>query len=329
MSQCFVRRFSDPYSFYENVHGTDISLVLKDKSGFRGDMTQVKFPRMWITRYDIEAAAATIRSASLVNRIVFSFPADFDQGSYRLGSLELRPGDLLTYGPGIANYFHISGPRRSAALIMTHDDLVSTASAITGREPTPPSDPKIIRPATAAMSRLLRLHAAVGRLAKASPNLLDNPAVINAVEQQFAHIVVRCLTDPMREVTRSDVAQHIRVIRRFEDYIASRQYEPVYLAEICAGIGVSERYLRTCCHEHLGIGPIRYLWLRRMNLVHRKLLRCDGSETTVTETATEFGFWELGRFSGEYRALFGEVPSATLRRPPHEGLLPNDPLALN
>ena len=37
---------------------------------------------------------------------------------------------------------------------------------------------------------------------------------------------------------------------------------------------------------------------------------------TVTEIATEFGFWQFGRFAGEYRALFGEPlpPRSTARR---------------
>jgi hypothetical protein len=34
----------------------------------------------------------------------------------------------------------------------------------------------------------------------------------------------------------------------------------------------------------------------------------------VTDIATEHGFWELGRFSVNYRHIFGETPSVTLRR---------------
>jgi len=67
--------------------------------------------------------------------------------------------------------------------------------------------------------------------------------------------------------------------------------------------------------EHLGMGPIRFLILRRMHLVRRALLRADPSASSVTRIVTDHGFWELGRFSVAYRALFGESPSETLRRP--------------
>jgi AraC-like DNA-binding protein len=91
------------------------------------------------------------------------------------------------------------------------------------------------------------------------------------------------------------------------------------LSEVCAAIGTAERTLRVVCEQHVGMGPIRYLNLRRMHLVRRALLRTAPSTATVTQIATDYGFWELGRFSVNYRAIFGETPSATLHRPPDNG----------
>jgi transcriptional regulator GlxA family with amidase domain len=107
--------------------------------------------------------------------------------------------------------------------------------------------------------------------------------------------------------------RHDRIVARFEEFLEANPNTPLYLTEVCAAIGVAERTLRIACEEHLGMGPIRYLTLRRMHLVRRALLRADSS-TTVTRIATDYGFWELGRFSVAYRELFGEAPSVTLKR---------------
>jgi Helix-turn-helix domain len=50
-----------------------------------------------------------------------------------------------------------------------------------------------------------------------------------------------------------------------------------------------------------------------MHLVRRALLQANPSKSTVTRVVTDHGFWELGRFSVSYRALFGESPSETLQ----------------
>ncbi|TYL74005.1 helix-turn-helix domain-containing protein [Bradyrhizobium cytisi] len=103
---------------------------------------------------------------------------------------------------------------------------------------------------------------------------------------------------------------------RFEEFLEENSDTPLYPAEICAAVGAAERTLRAACEDHVGMGPIRYLALRRMHLVRRALLRSHSSTATVTRIATDHGSWELGRFAVAYRALFGESPSVTLQRRP-------------
>jgi AraC-like DNA-binding protein len=105
-------------------------------------------------------------------------------------------------------------------------------------------------------------------------------------------------------------------MRRFRRVVEENPEQPLYIPEICKAIRVPSRTLSMVCQEHLGMGPKRYLVLRRMHLARRALRDAEPHATTVTDTATRFGFWQLGRFSVEYQTVFGESPSATLRRPP-------------
>ncbi len=141
--------------------------------------------------------------------------------------------------------------------------------------------------------------------------------------------MVRCLTDSVTSTLSAGGRRHDVIVARLEEFLEANSGQPLYLAEICTAIGVAERTLRVACEEHLGMGPIRYLTLRRMHLARRALLHADPSKATVTQIATDFGFWELGRFSVAYRALFGESPSDSLRLPSHQHLVPvNRPSAL-
>jgi AraC-like DNA-binding protein len=86
------------------------------------------------------------------------------------------------------------------------------------------------------------------------------------------------------------------------------------MADICAALGVSERLLRECCRKHLGMGPSSYRRLRAMQLVHRALLSGTPDTASVSEVARRHGFGGVGRLAANYRARYGELPSATLRK---------------
>ena len=91
------------------------------------------------------------------------------------------------------------------------------------------------------------------------------------------------------------------------------------ISQICLELRVSQRALNYAFRSQVGEPPVRYLRMRRMNQVRRQLRGAEPDEMTISSVATDFGFYDAGRFSVEYRKLFGESPSATLRRLPCRG----------
>ncbi len=198
---------------------------------------------------------------------------------------------------------------------LSPDDLAKAVSLLVGRELSAPADTFRVRPRPSDLAHLRRLHAAAGELAASAPDVLALPEAARSLEDALTQAMIRCLTDGARLETDRGFRNHLMVMARLEDVLAANPGRPLYLSEICAATSASERTLRICCQEHLGMGPVRYLWLRRMHLARRTLLRASEGSATVTSIAMAHGFWELGRFSVAYRALFGETPLATLRRP--------------
>jgi len=104
-----------------------------------------------------------------------------------------------------------------------------------------------------------------------------------------------------------------QIVDRIERFLLDHFDEPIQLAQLCDATGVSERSLRNACHAVCGTSPKRYLTRRRMEAVRVALAAARPGQATVTRIATDYGFFELGRFAATYSSLFGERPSDTLR----------------
>lgn len=87
---------------------------------------------------------------------------------------------------------------------------------------------------------------------------------------------------------------------------------PVHVSEICAALSVSRRTLHRAFQEVFGLGPVSFLRHKRLCAVHSILRESAPGSTTVSAVAMQQGFYELGRFSQYYFAMFGEHPSQTL-----------------
>ncbi len=104
-----------------------------------------------------------------------------------------------------------------------------------------------------------------------------------------------------------------RVVDQVREYIAENRHKPVTITELCDQVFVSRRTLQYSFESIIGMSPVQYLRLSRLNGVRRDLL-CACADKGVTEVAAAWGFMHLGQFAKDYRELFGELPSQTLEK---------------
>ena len=75
-----------------------------------------------------------------------------------------------------------------------------------------------------------------------------------------------------------------------------------------------ERCSTASFQDVLDLNPVKFLRALRLNGVRRELKRADPERETVADVAARWGFWHLSHFAADYRAMFDELPSETLKR---------------
>jgi AraC-like DNA-binding protein len=308
-----VLSFDDPFSCQTAVQGGQVEILPTTRGTFRAELTQIGMNKVWMQRFSLAQPIISTAAAN-ADRKVVGFLTDDGSPQLQHCGLEVAPHHMLVYGNDV---LHQRSQRavQYATMSVPQDDFPTLAKTIIGREFLEGSQISVLRPDPSLMSRLVKLHKAVIQLAHDTPEILLMPEIFRALENDLLHTMVRCLAHGASVESSPGDRRHSSLMGRFEEFLDANFDRPIYLAEICAAIGAAERTLRAACEEHLGMGPIRFLTLRRMHLVRAALFSGDAGETTVTKIATDHGFWELGRFAVAYRNMFGESPSATLRQP--------------
>ena len=309
-----VQIFSDPLLYQKVFHAADVELLPTARGEFSARLTQIRLDKIWMQRAD-ESLPRVLLGTVSPERAIIGFLTDARQSQTYHCGMEVS-SDVLIVNNSDVMHRRTDGASHWGSISLARGELLSAGKTLCGRELDASALACLVRPNPDQLARLRHLHQKLGRLVEESPDGLSRAEVVRAIESEIIHALVRCLDENSPVTTTHAGRNHAKIIRRLEEYLAENLFQPLYLAEICAATGASESSLRACCQEHLGMGPVRYLWLRRMHLVQRALLLATPEVSTVTQIAMDHGFWELGRFSTQYRSFFGESPSATLHRPP-------------
>ena len=316
MPHSSVMDFVDPDQLQQAVQPAELHVVVTGRGRFDASLRQIKLDDgLWIQHGQF-SLPAVVHSKISANRRTFFLQFDADQAPILHSGTEVAPNEIVCYPLESEHHYRAITSYCCGGMSLTQEDFEAYEEALTGRPQPPPSAMRVVRPQPHLIARLLKLHKAVTDLVAIAPDVVLQPEVGKAIEQELARALIACLADPDTDEAHRPSRQRLSVMARLEQMLRAQADEPLYVTDVCAGIGVSERTLRHYCQDQLGMSPQQYLWLRRMNLAQRALAHAEPTAKTVTEIANEHGFAELGRFAVNYRKLFGELPSLTLRRPP-------------
>jgi AraC family ethanolamine operon transcriptional activator len=107
--------------------------------------------------------------------------------------------------------------------------------------------------------------------------------------------------------------------RRFATVLAARALvsQPLHQAltvdEVCARLHLTRRTLQNHFHSVVGLSPADFLKAVRLNACRRQLRAASVQELSVQDVAAQWGFFHMGHFAHDYKEMFGELPSHTLR----------------
>ena len=245
--------FTDPDDYAASIRQGTIELTVTERGHFTAKLTRIDLHRLWMQRFS-ENLPRISHVAGWGGRAIIAFRTQPGPTLLR-GGVAMQPNNIMRHAEGMSYHLRSSGLACYASMSLPVDDMVSVGAAIAGCDLTPPRNAMLVTSPPSAMAKLQRLHAAAAHLAENAPEIIANPDAAHGLEQALIEAMVGCLG--YSEALEDSVAQgqHELIMRRFRRVVEENPGRPLYIPEICKAIGVSDRTLRVCCQEQLGMGP--------------------------------------------------------------------------
>lgn len=157
------------------------------------------------------------------------------------------------------------------------------------------------------------LHLAALQQASAMAQRQNDPQALRQLRDDILMEWIEALPAQVDTSELPSLERRKKLVDRACELMLAQADEPLSILEVCSRLGTSRRKLNYSFQDVLGTTPVKYLRTMRLNNV-RRALRQAAPDTTVQDVASHWGFWHLSQFAQDYKHLFGELPSTTLRQ---------------
>ena len=226
-----------------------------------------------------------------------------DDHRCRFQSRDFTSTDLAVI-PSLSN-FSVRCPADTSFCVVTLDD------SLVGEMPWP--DPASL-PDGAFRLRAKQIELVVGALrflVRTSLSLFNEPAAVTgktttllSLRRSLVATLALALSTHCDRLggTGSTLAADARGL-------VDKELREIDVLGLCSILGVPRRTLEAAFQKEFGIGPSRYIKIRRLNEVRRELLA--DRRHSIADVAARWGLWHPSHFAESYATLFHELPSET------------------
>ena len=134
------------------------------------------------------------------------------------------------------------------------------------------------------------------------------------IDHQVPYLLAQALMASETYSIKETATKRNHALRTAIEYIRSASDGAVSIHKFCHDTGINERTLQRAFLEQYNVTPKSYIQMQRLNRAYKVLLYSDPNATRVTDVATSHGYWHMSQFASDYRRLFGELPSDTLKQ---------------
>jgi AraC-like DNA-binding protein len=311
--------FSEPEEFQAAMAADGgTSFIFTGRGRFRARSTQVKLNRLRLL--SVEESLPRIAFLRVPSDTIFVGLSIESHEPPIWGGIRADGRELITVGAGQGTHTRTVSPCRWGAIWLPDPEFIHYSRALTGAPIDVPPSVCNWRPPAGMGRQFRQLFLAAIRTTHARSRPVTDPEAAHGLEQQLIHLLVECLGAKPPGSAAVTAHRAADVMARFEALIRNQTGGGLSTPRIKAALDVSDRFLRQCCAEHLGMSPMAYLRRHRMQLANLALRQGAAPQLRVADVAKRFGFRHLGRFAGTYRELYGETPYETLQRNARRGL---------
>ena len=255
---------------------------------------------------------------------------DFPAQAVAVGMVVEGPGPILRngefnrlhsvqlYGENAEISYRAEPETRWMVYAIDRATLQEASIELTGRPlPIPETGSISVDPSPETGTVLARTIFETLSVAASASESSATAALAKRLQERLHYDITRAVASAQSQERQSRIARERarrrQIVSRAEEFLRANLSEPFSLSGLADATGVGARQVQYHFQKIYGMTPLVWFRSRKLAGIRAELKRRGGSDTRVTDVAMDWGFYHLGRFSREYRRLFGEKPSDTLR----------------